>query len=256
MLTIQAISAFNDNYIWLIEDPDTRRVLIIDPGDAAPVINAINQQQLIPSAILITHHHSDHIGGITALTKQYKLPVYGPESESIIGLTHPLSDNPLLMIDPAFPVITVLAVPGHTAGHIAFLINDCLFCGDTLFAAGCGRLLGGTAEELFHSLQQLATLPIQTRIFCAHEYTEANLRFAATVEPKNIAIQQRIKDTSTLRQQNLPSLPSTLALELATNPFLRCDQEALTQSVQQFSGKTLSTPVEVFSALRAWKDLF
>lgn len=256
MLTIQAIPAFNDNYIWLIEDPDTRRVLIVDPGDAAPVISAINQQKLLPVAILITHHHYDHIAGLATLTEHYELPVYGPDTESISGITHPLSEQPLLTVDPAFPAITVLDVPGHTTGHIAFLIDDCLFCGDTLFAAGCGRLLGGTAEQLFRSLQQITSLPIQTRIFCAHEYTEANLQFAATVEPDNSDIQQRIIDTAICRQQDRPSLPSTLATELATNPFLRCDQNKVIQSAQQFAGKKLLTPVDVFTALRAWKDDF
>ena len=256
MLTIQAIPAFDDNYIWLIEDPDTHRVLIVDPGDAAPVISALKQQHLTPVALLITHHHHDHIGGVGALLDHYDMPVYGPKTESITGLTHPLSANPALTVDKAFPTITVLDIPGHTVGHIAFLIGDNLFCGDTLFGAGCGRLLGGTAEQLFQSLQQIANLPIYTKIFCAHEYTEKNLRFAATVEPDNIAIQQRIKTTASCRQQNLPSLPSDLALELATNPFLRCAQNTVIQSAQKFTGQILPTPVDVFTALRSWKDQF
>jgi len=256
MLNIQAIPAFNDNYIWFIEDTDTRHVLIVDPGDAQPVIQAIKQQQLIPVALLITHHHHDHIGGIDQLLEHYDIPVYGPKIATIPSVTHPLSANDTLIIDPAFPTISILDISGHTAIHIAFLFDDFLFCGDTLFGAGCGRLLGGTAEHLFHSLQKIAQLPTETKVYCAHEYTQANLRFAEAVEPDNSDIQQRILDTALLRKQNKPSLPSTLGLELATNPFLRCDQPNVIQAAESFSGKQLLTAVEVFTELRLWKDYF
>ena len=256
MLNIQAIPALNDNYIWFIEDTDTRRVLIVDPGDAEPAINAIKQQQLIPAALLITHHHHDHIDGINQLVELYDIPVYGPKIATIPSVTHPLTANDTLIIDSTFPAITILDISGHTAVHIAFLFDDCLFCGDTLFGAGCGRLLGGTAEQLFHSLQKIAQLPTRTQIYCAHEYTQANLYFAQVVEPDNPDIQQRILDTATLRQQGKPSLPSTLALELATNPFLRGDQPTVIQAAESFSGKQLTTAVEVFTELRLWKDHF
>ena len=256
MLNIQAIPAFNDNYIWFIEDTDTRHVVIVDPGDATPVIKAIEQQQLIPSALLITHHHHDHIDGINQLVELYDIPVYGPKIATIPSVTHPLSANDTLIIDPAFPTISILDISGHTAIHIAFLFDDFLFCGDTLFGAGCGRLLGGTAEHLFHSLQKIAQLPTETKVYCAHEYTQANLRFAEAVEPDNSDIQQRILDTALLRKQNKPSLPSTLGLELATNPFLRCDQPNVIQAAESFSGKQLLTAVEVFTELRLWKDYF
>ncbi len=255
MLYISAVPAFNDNYIWLIKAVHTNEVLIVDPGDAFPVIIAIKQQRLIPSAILITHNHHDHVGGIETLLKEYNVPVHGPSRQSDIAISHPLNqDN--LVINTAFPAIGVLNLPGHTADHIAFLLDDCLFCGDTLFGGGCGRLLGGTAEQLFQSLQQIAKLPQATKIYCAHEYTEANLKFAATVEPDNKAIWQRIDATAELRQQNLPSIPSTLALELATNPFLRCDHDGVIQSVEQFSGESLPSKIQVFAALRRWKDSF
>lgn len=256
MLNIQAIPAFNDNYIWFIEDTDTRHVLIVDPGDAIPVIKAIEQQKLIPVALLITHHHHDHIGGIVQLLEHYDIPVYGPKIATIPSVTHPLTANDTLIIDSAFPDISILDISGHTAVHIAFLFENKLFCGDTLFGAGCGRLLGGTAEQLFHSLQKIAQLPTDTKVYCAHEYTQANLSFAATVEPDNSDIQQRIIDTELLRQQGKPSLPSTLALELATNPFLRCDQPTVIQAAELFSGKQLLTAVEVFTELRLWKDRF
>ncbi|RLA05556.1 MAG: hydroxyacylglutathione hydrolase [Gammaproteobacteria bacterium] len=256
MLNIHAVPSFNDNYIWLIQSPDNQQVIIIDPGDATPVINELTDRQLEPVAILVTHHCHDHVNGIPALVKRYDIPVYGPAKESVPLLTHPLMAIKSLHIGKNIPNIEVLDTPGHTAGHISFVIGDCLFPGDTLFGAGCGRLHNGTAEQLFHSLQQFSTLPAQTKVYCAHEYTETNLRFAITVEPDNVAILQRIKETSRIRQQNLPSLPSTLGLELATNPFLRCNQAEVITSAQQFSGKTLHTAVEVFTTLRLWKDQF
>jgi hydroxyacylglutathione hydrolase len=256
MLNIQAIPALNDNYIWFIEDTDTRRVLIVDPGDAKPVIEAIEQQQLIPAALLITHGCHDHVDGINQLVKLYNTPVYGPKKETIPSINHPLIACENLIIEPNLPEITILDIPGHTIGHIAFLINDCLFCGDTLFGAGCGRLHSGDAKKMFSSLQQISELPFQTKIFCAHEYTQANLHFAEAVEPDNSDIQQRIFDTAALRQQGKPSLPSTLTIELATNPFLRCGQPNVIQAAEFFSGKQLSTALEVFTELRLWKDRF
>lgn len=256
MLTIQAVPAFKDNYIWFIQEPDSRKLLIVDPGDATPVIDAIEQQQLDPVALLITHHHSDHIAGIEELVNYYGIPVFGPKYEAIPSLTYPLSACDELNINPAFPPLTVLDVPGHTRGHIAFLIDGNLFCGDTLFGAGCGRLLGGTAEQLHHSLQLIASLPEQTKIFCAHEYTQANLRFATHVEPNNAEIRQRIVDTDALVKNGKPSVPSSLGLELKTNPFLRCQQPEVIQAAQQFSGHQLHRSDAVFTTLRSWKDQF
>ena len=256
MLTIQAVHAFNDNYIWFIEEPESERVLIVDPGDAKPVIQAIEQRQLKPTALLITHHHAEHIAGINQLVSKYNIPVYGPKTEAIPHLTHPLTVFDALMINSVFPLIKVLDVPGHTNGHIAFLIAGNLFCGDTLFGAGCGRLLGGTAKQLHASLQLIANLPEQTKIYCAHEYTQANLRFAAQVEPNNKAIQKRIADTNALVMAGNPSLPSLLALELETNPFLRCQQPDVIEAAQQFCDHELRNSEDVFTILRSWKDQF
>ncbi len=256
MLTIQAVHAFNDNYIWFIEEPDSKNLLIIDPGDAEPVIHAIEQQGLKPIAILITHHHADHIAGIHQLVTKYNIPVYGPETETIPELTHPLNACDELIIHASFPPIKILDIPGHTNGHIAFLIDDNLFCGDTLFGAGCGRLLGGTAKQLHSSLQLIATLPEQTKIFCAHEYTEANLRFAIQVEPNNSAIQQRIIDTNAIIKTGQPSMPSYLALELNTNPFLRCQQPNVIKAAEHFCDHKLDNSEQVFTQLRFWKDQF
>ncbi|PHS71464.1 MAG: hydroxyacylglutathione hydrolase [Methylophaga sp.] len=256
MLNIQAVPAFNDNYIWLIQSPNSQHTIIVDPGEAKPVIRRLSEQHLKPVAILITHQCHDHVDGINTLIERYDIPVYGPDKENIPCLTHPLVATKRLTINDHFTPIEVIDTPGHTAGHIVFYLDNVLFSGDTLFGAGCGRIHNGTAEQLFYSLQQLADLPPQTKIYCAHEYTEANLVFAQTVEPNNIDIQQRIKDTLILRQRNLPSIPSTLTLELATNPFLRCDQKEVIQAVQSFSGRTLITAVEVFTELRKWKDQF
>lgn len=256
MLTIQAIPAFNDNYIWFIQAPDSRRILIVDPGDAKPVIKAIKQQGFVPIALLITHGCHDHVDGINELLQHYDMPVYGPKNEFIPHITHPLSASDGLIVDTVFPAIRVLDIPGHTRGHLGFVIEGKLFCGDALFGAGCGRLYSGPAKVLFQSLQQIAQLPKDTMIYCAHEYTENNLHFARLIEPDNADIQQRIMNTALLRQQGKPSIPFTLALELATNPFLRCEQSEVIQAAEQFAGKPLLSPAAVFSTLRSWKDQF
>lgn len=256
MLKIDAIPAIKDNYIWFIQPQGSQQLLIVDPGDAEPVITAIEQDDLTPVAILITHGCHDHVDGIEALVKRYDIPVYGPKNEFIPYITHPLGACDDLVINPHFPTLRVLDIPGHTKGHIGFLTEDCLFCGDALFAAGCGRLHSGPADVLFHSLQQIAQLPLDTRVYCAHEYTQANLRFATEVEPNNKRIQQRLKDTELLRQRGLPSLPSLLALELETNPFLRCDNEQVKQAAEQWSAQQLETKQQVFAAIRKWKDGF
>ncbi len=254
MLTIQAIPALGDNlnYIWLIQPTDKNTVLIVDPGEATPVINALTQQNLRPIAILNTHRHWDHVDGIAELVDHYHLPVYGPKNETIPRRTHPLSAANTLEF-PDFPPITILDIPGHTEGHIAYLIDGHLFCGDTLFGAGCGRLLGGTANQLYHSLQRIMTLPMTTKIYCGHEYTADNLCFAATIEPKNTKITQRIIDTQVLSQQNKPTLPSTLELEIHTNPFLRCHHPSIHTVVEQYAVNSLTSPLAVFSVLRDWK---
>lgn len=255
--TVQAIPTLQDNYVWLICASDSAHVIVIDPGDAKPVIEAIRQQNLIPVAILITHHHYDHIDGIQPFLTQYPVPVFGPKNGAIPGMTHPLSEgDEYFSVHNAFPTCHVIAVPGHTDNHIAYLMDDCLFCGDTLFAAGCGRLLGGTAAQLLASLKYIGTLPLETKIYCAHEYTAANLAFASVVEPDNTATQQRLKDTMTLRSQGQITLPSTLALEHATNPFLRCQQATVVEAVEQHVAETLKDELAVFTALRRWKDNF
>ena len=254
MLTIQAIPALGDNlnYIWLIQPTDKNTVLIVDPGEAAPVIAKLTEQNLQPVAILITHHHWDHTDGITELVNRYDLPVYGPRNEPIPCRTDPLTAADTLIL-PGFPPITILDIPGHTEGHIAYLMEGNLFCGDTLFGAGCGRLLGGTANQLYHSLQQIMMLPMTTKIYCGHEYTADNLRFATMVEPNNADIAQRMHDTQVLRQQNKPTPPCTLELEARTNPFLRCYTSEIKESVEAHANQTFVDPLSVFTSLREWK---
>ncbi len=256
MLTIQAIAAFKDNYIWIIQAEGSQHVLIVDPGEAEPVLKVIKQQNLIPTAILITHGCHDHVDGIGQILQHFDMPVYGPKNEFIPHCTYPLSACDELFIDPLFPKLRVLDLPGHTKGHIGFLVENKLFCGDVLFGAGCGRLHSEPAEVMFESLQKIAQLSKDTVIYCAHEYTEDNLRFAAMVEPENVNIKQRITDVNVMRRQGRPTIPFSLELELATNPFLRCEYRRVIQTVQKFAKRGLMTSQEVFSVLRKLKDQF
>ncbi|HHJ80993.1 MAG TPA: hydroxyacylglutathione hydrolase, partial [Candidatus Tenderia electrophaga] len=227
MIKINPLPAYSDNYIWLIQFGD-HQVVVIDPGDAAPVQQALQQQGLQLAAILVTHNHWDHIDGIETLLQQHPVPVYGPASGQTPGLTQPCKAGQQIQIGELN--LEVMDVPGHTPDHIAYYGHQSLFCGDTLFAAGCGRLLGGSAEQLHDSLNKIAKLPINTNIYCTHEYTLANLKFAQAVEPDNQQIRQRITTETKKRQQGQPTLPSSLQLELASNPFLRCQSDTVKAS--------------------------
>lgn len=254
-IDILPIPAFRDNYIWLMHD--AHNAVVVDPGDAAPVLRALTERGLTLSDILITHHHADHTGGIAELRQHYPaINVYAPEAENIDGTTVALAGNETIFIASLQLELQVLSLPGHTRGHIGYYGANRLFCGDTLFAAGCGRLFEGTAAQMFASLSHLARLPADTQVFCTHEYTAANLQFAAAVEPGNPAVTARIARVSALRSANRPSLPSTIGEELASNPFLRCDSPEVIKSVYNHTGTRPATPVEVFTALRLWKDTF
>jgi hydroxyacylglutathione hydrolase len=257
MVEIRPLRAFHDNYIWLIHGPeDARRVAIVDPGDAAPVEAALAERGLELAAILVTHHHGDHTGGIRALLERFDVPVYGPAEEPIPGRTHALQGGDRLDLPALGLSFEVIDVPGHTAGHIAYYGHGALFCGDTLFSGGCGRLFEGTPSQMTASLDRLAALPDSTRIYCAHEYTLANLRFAAAVEPDNRALADYTAQARGLRADDRPTLPSTVGLERSVNPFLRCDEPAVVRAAETHGGRALADRVEVFATVRAWKDGF
>lgn len=249
-----ALPAFLDNYLWALSHEG--QALVVDPGDASVVEDWLAAHDLRLSTVLITHHHADHTAGLAALKARHQPQVYGPD-EAIAGLDQVLHGGEALALAP-FGTARVLAVPGHTRGHIAYHLpdHDLLFCGDTLFSAGCGRLFEGTPAQLYQSLQALNALPAATRICCAHEYTLANLRFAAAVEPANPDRAAREQAARALRERGLPTLPVRLAEERRYNPFLRCDEPAVVASATREAGRPLTPGPEVLAALRAWKDHF
>jgi len=254
MIRVRGIPAFDDNYIWLIGLPGRREIAIVDPGDEEPVIAAIEHEQLTPVAILVTHHHHDHTGGIEALVERYGMPVYGPSHEAIPALTQPLRDGESVTLPGLELAFTVMETPGHTRGHLCYYGHGALFCGDTLFTAGCGRLFEGTARQMYESLAKIGTLPGETLVYCAHEYTLANLRFAQVAEPFNQAIRTRYLEVENARSAGRPTVPATLALEKETNPFLRTGVPPLKEAAERFAGHPLKEGAEVFAAVRRWKD--
>ena len=255
MLEVSAVPAFRDNYIWLIHAPvDRARVLAVDPGDAVPVQKLLSARQWELSGILVTHHHADHTGGVPRLAGHYGCSVHGPEDEVIPARTRAVGAGDTVKFPALGLEFSVLKVPGHTAGHIAFYGHGALFCGDTLFSAGCGRLFEGTPGEMLASLDLLAGLPAETRVYCTHEYTESNLAFAAAVEPDNREIADYRKQCAQLRAGGHPTLPSTIDLEKRVNPFLRVDLESVRRAAAARGAG--SNRAEVFAAIREWKDNF
>ncbi len=252
MFDVSFIPAFKDNYIWLLTRG--KRAFVVDPGEAAPVEARLEADGLTLEGILITHHHADHQGGVAELKARWQAVVYAPGNESITGCTHPLSGGENLDILGA--AVRVLGVPGHTLGHIAYYTPGMLFCGDTLFGAGCGRLFEGTPEQMSASLDSIAALPDETLIYCAHEYTEMNLRFALAVEPDNPALQVRVARVAALRASGLPSVPSTLDEEKATNPFLRCTQPAVRSAAQKRNATVGPQKAAIFKTIREWRNSF
>ena len=256
-MRIHALPAFQDNYLWVVEDG--RRAAAVDPGDAAPIQRFLDERGLELSAILATHHHGDHIGGVPALAGRWKCPVLGPAHDGIGGLTRTLSEGDAVEVPGLGYALEVLDVPGHTAGHIAY-VHDAgdpvVFCGDTLFACGCGRLFEGTPAQMTRSLAKLAALPPATRVYCAHEYTLANIRFAEAVEPGNARLAQRKRRDGAKREHGEPTVPSTIGEERATNPFLRCAEPEVVASAERHAGRTLPGAVAVFAELREWKNRF
>jgi hydroxyacylglutathione hydrolase len=257
MPDVTPIAAFQDNYIWMIRGArDPRAVAVVDPGDAAPVLAALERQGLRLAAILATHHHADHVGGAPELVAKTGALAFGPARERLPVEMKRLSAGDRVTLPALDLEFEVLDIPGHTAGHIAFVGHGSLFCGDTLFSAGCGRLFEGTAAQMLSSLDALAELRDDTLVFCGHEYTLANLRFAAALEPRNSAIMDYVKRATAIRAGGGPTLPSTIGLEKRVNPFLRTGHEDVKSMAERRAGRELPTPVEVFAEVRRWKDAF
>lgn len=254
-IIVKPIPALRDNYIWCIINPSNQQCAIVDPGVAEPVIQYLEANQLKLSAILITHHHQDHTGGIAALAP-YCQRVYGPANENILGVTHRVKEGNEINLPQLETKFEVLDIPGHTSGHVAYYTPGMVFCGDTLFTAGCGRLFEGTATQLWQSLQKLANLPNDTLVYCGHEYTAANLKFALAVDSDNPTLIERISNTAELRANHQPTVPAQLSLEKQTNPFLRVTEAAIISAVNQYFKESNTDKITVFARLRTWKDHF
>ena len=254
MLEIIPLPALKDNYIWLLKNEG--HVAIIDPSEAGPVLNKLNSNKLTPVAILITHHHWDHVGGIGEITQKHDIPVYTPKTESVEGSTHPVGEGDVVSMPQLGLELNILDVPGHTAGAVAYYTDDFVFSGDTLFTAGCGRLFEGTPPQMYNSLNKFKGLADSTLLYCGHEYTLANLQFAQAVEPDNKMIQERLTQTKIARERNEPTVPASMALEKETNPFLRCENAGVIESASNYVNQSLTVPAEVFAAIRNWKNNF
>jgi hydroxyacylglutathione hydrolase len=254
MLSVLGVPAFNDNYLWLIHDGV--HAAVVDPGDASAILAELDSHNLSLVAILLTHHHADHVGGVPGLLQQYPVPVFGPRNEPIEGLSQGLSEGDTAIIPELALELSVLDVPGHTSGHIAYVARSqgWLFCGDTLFAGGCGRLFEGTAEQMVSSLAKLTALPDAALVYCAHEYTLANLRFAQEAEPQNQELAERVVIEKARRAAGQPTVPSTIGLEKMTNPFLRYREAGIVEHLKSTGRLVGNDPIATFAALRNWKN--
>jgi len=259
--TVTAISAFNDNYIWAISSENSDKIALVDPGDANVCIDYLQRNDMTLSTILITHHHKDHVGGIKKLLgyakkEAWSVTVYGPANERIDQLDITLKENDVVNLTAPMCQFTVLDLPGHTKGHIAYYNDAMVFCGDTLFSGGCGRVFEGTPKQMHHSLAKLATLTPETLVYCAHEYTQTNLAFALAVEPNNLDLQSYSEQVNAKRQKNQATIPTSIGLERRINPFLRCNEISIKLAAKSFNNQETNNSDEVFTVIRAWKDNF
>lgn len=253
-MRIECIPAFDDNYIWLASAEPGQKVAVVDPGDADPVLAFLAEHGIEPGAVLLTHHHYDHTGGAGEIAGRYGVPVYGSASGRIAAVDHPVREGDRVALPACGLDLQVLETPGHTRDHLCFLGQGLLFCGDTLFTGGCGKLFEGTPAQMFDSLEKLSALPDATAVYCAHEYTLKNLEFARVVEPDNADIRARQEAAQRARRAGAATVPADLGLEKATNPFLRSRVPNVIAAAEAYSGRNLDEPAEVFAVVRAWKD--
>jgi hydroxyacylglutathione hydrolase len=252
MMSVTPVPILSDNYVWIVGRSNSKSVVIVDPGDAGPVDEYLRASNLRCDAVFLTHHHADHVDGAAQLGLLWNCPVYGPGDEDISAVTNPVGEADT--IDSAHLTFDIWSIPGHTRGHVAYLGHGLLFCGDTLFAGGCGRIFEGTPTEMHASLTRLAGLDPETLVCCAHEYTVANLEFARSVEPDNTALRDRLERAYATRSNGRPTLPPSLRDELATNPFLRCHEPEVILAASEKAGRALEPGLEVFAEIRRWKD--
>ncbi len=253
-IEIVPLRAFNDNYVWTLVSGGNAAV--VDPGEAAPVLEFLRDRKLALTAILNTHHHADHVGGNEELLRHFKVPVYGPHDERIASVSRRLREGERFTLDGIGIELSVLEIPAHTRSHIAFVGAELLFCGDTLFACGCGRIFEGTPAQMHASLAKLATLPDNTRVYCGHEYTVANIRFGQAVEAANPLLAGWAREAAAQRERNEPTLPSTIGREKAANPFMRCAEPGVVASASHRAGRPLADAVSVLAEIREWKNNF
>ena len=251
-IQIQAIKAFTDNYIWAVHDD--RHCVIVDPGEAAGVLSFLERRELSLCALLLTHHHHDHIGGVDEIRARRPAPAWGPDDSRMPREVHSVAEGDTVPIRELDLVFEVIETPAHTTSHIAFYGGEMLFCGDTLFSVGCGRLFEGTPEQMQESIDKLAALPDATRIYCGHEYTQANCNFARRVEPENPVLAERCDEVADLRRQGRMTLPSNIGSEKAVNPFMRTRQTAIMRAARQREPECADSPAGVFGVIRRWKD--